>query len=59
VVTRRALGRYRFNRYDGTRDRGHFELAGRRRADDLRDGRSAAMVGKGALDCSTSVLGLL
>lgn len=49
---RLALGKYRFNGYDRARDRGHFELAGRRRADDFHDGRWSTMVGKGALDCS-------
>jgi len=49
---RLALGTYRFNGYDRPRDRGHFGLAGRRRADDFHDGRWSTMVGKGALDCS-------
>lgn len=49
---RLALGSYRFNGYDRERDLGHFQLDGRRRADDFRDGRWFAMVGKGALDCS-------
>jgi hypothetical protein len=49
---RLALGTYRFNGYDRPRDRSHFQLDGRRRADDFRDGRWVTMVGKGALDCS-------
>lgn len=49
---RLALGSYRFNGYDRPRDLSHFQLAGRRRADDFRDGRWSTMVGKGALDCS-------
>ncbi|MDQ3672742.1 MAG: hypothetical protein M3364_09960 [Actinomycetota bacterium] len=46
------LDSYRFNGYDRARDLGHFQLAGRRRADDFRDGLWSTMVGKGALDCS-------
>lgn len=51
---RLALGSYGFNGYDRARDLGHFQLTGRRRADDIHDGRWFAMVGKGALDCSKS-----
>jgi hypothetical protein len=46
------LREYRFNGYVRERDRGHFQLEGRRRADDLRGGRWLPMSGKGALDCS-------
>lgn len=43
---------YRFNGYERQRDVGHFELSGRRRADDFRGGRWFRMGGKGALDCA-------
>jgi hypothetical protein len=49
---RLEISSYRFNGYDRQRDLGHFELAGRRRADDIRDGEWVPMAGKGALDCS-------
>ena len=44
--------RYRFNGYDRERGLGHFQLHGRRRADDVRQGDWIRMGGKGALDCS-------
>lgn len=49
---RLTLLSYRFNGYDRERELGHFQLEGRRRADDFRDGRWFEMVGKGGLDCS-------
>lgn len=49
---RLTLLTYRFNGYHRERDLGHFQLNGRRRADDFRGGRWVEMVGKGALDCS-------
>lgn len=48
---RLALGDYRFNGYDRSRERGHFQWGGRRRADDLHDGRWVEAGGKGGLDC--------
>jgi hypothetical protein len=43
---------YRFNGYERERDVGHFELIGRRRADDSGSAGWFRMSGKGALDCS-------
>jgi len=49
---RMRLVRYRFNGYDRARNLGHFELRGKRRADDMQDGRWLRMTAKGALDCA-------
>ena len=49
---RMALTGYRFNGYERERVLGHFELRGRRRADDFRGGAWIDVAGKGALDCS-------
>jgi hypothetical protein len=49
---RLTLLTYRFNGYERARDLGHFELSGRRRADDFRQGSWFPIEGKGALDCS-------
>jgi hypothetical protein len=43
---------YRFTGYDSARNLGHFELRGKRRADDMQDGRWLRMTAKGALDCT-------
>ena len=49
---RLALRSFRFNGYERGRDLGHFELSGRRRADDFDGGRWFRLEGKGALDCA-------
>jgi hypothetical protein len=43
---------YRFNGYEHARALGHFELTGRRKADDYADGDWFDFGAKGALDCS-------
>jgi hypothetical protein len=43
---------FRFNGHETERELGHFELRGRRRADDFRGGDWFRLAGKGALDCS-------
>jgi hypothetical protein len=49
---RLEVSSFRFNGYERDRDRGHFEIDGRRRSDDVRSGEWRTMTGKGGLDCS-------
>ena len=49
---RLAVLTFRFNGYEPQRELGHFQLTGRRRADDFRGGQWFPLSGKGALDCS-------
>jgi len=51
---RLALVWHRFNGFDRARVLGHFELRATRRADDSPGGVEREIVGKGALDCSSS-----
>jgi hypothetical protein len=51
---RMMLRWYRFNGYERERRLAHFELEGKRRADDFRSGEWFGFDGKGALDCSQS-----
>jgi hypothetical protein len=49
---RMILRSYRFNGYEAERQLAHFELEGKRRADDFLSGEWFGFDGKGALDCS-------
>jgi hypothetical protein len=51
---RMILRWYRFNGYERGRQLAHFEVEGKRRADDFRSGEWFGFDGKGALDCSQS-----
>lgn len=51
---RMILRSYRFNSYEAERQLAHFELEGKRRADDFLSGEWFGFDGKGALDCSQS-----
>jgi hypothetical protein len=51
---RLSLLSFRFNGHESQRELGHFELGGRRRADDFRGGRWFRLSGTGALACSSA-----
>ena len=51
---RLGLISFRFNGHESQRELGHFELGGRRRADDFRGGRWFRLSAKGALACSSA-----
>jgi hypothetical protein len=51
---RLSLLSFRFNGHESQRELGHFELHGRRRADDFRGGEWFGMLAKGAVACSSA-----
>ena len=51
---RLALLSLRFNGHESQRELGHFDLTGRRRADDFGGGRWFRVSAKGAVDCSSA-----
>lgn len=51
---RLSLLSFRFNGHEPQRELGHFDLTGRRRADDFDGGRWFRVSAKGAVDCSSA-----